>query len=786
MRNLPIAYGNSCYAKRWANKTITFDALCTRLETTIRTSETQEEYPKLAKVEKDRIKDKGGFVAGLLKDNLRRVETVISRSMISLDADKASKDLIENFTSIIKYKACLYTTHSHTTNIPRCRIIIPLLRDVTPDEYVAISRYLASDLGIDMFDECSYRVHQLMYWPTTPSNGEYIFKETTHQWLDPDIYLGSHPNWRDFSLLPTSSKESILIKPSGKKAGDPLAKKGIIGAFCKAYSITEALETFLSNIYQPSKIEGRYDYIPGTSAAGVLIYDDKFIYSHHASDPIYGRLLNSFDLVRIHLFGKLDEETPESITKAPSYTEMISFALNDEKVKQIITKEKLENAGIDFKDNIEWSKKLELDRKGNILDSLNNLVLIILNDENLQDIKYNLLTSAIEVIGSVPWQQNKPGWSDIDFANLKVYISNAYKIYAPNKSKDALLSVAANRSFHPIKDYFASLPKWDGESRVDEILIKYLGAEDSEYTRAVTRKTLIAAVARIYEPGIKFDSVPILNGPQGIGKSTLFSYLGKAWFSDSLTLTDMKDKAGAEKLQGYWILELGELAGMKKADIETVKSFISRNDDKYRVSYGINVESHLRQCIIVGTTNAENGFLRDITGNRRFWPVEVSGNSELKPWHLTKNIVDQIWAETLIKYYLGENLFLEGELAKDAQLSQSKAMESDDREGLVKAYLDTPIPKNWDDLDLGERRDFISGFGSEVEGYPREKVCNLEIWCECFQKNAADLKKSDSYEIAAIMRKMNDWTDKRSDGQSRYLFKIYGRQRYYHRIKEEK
>ena len=195
--------------------------------------------------------------------------------------------------------------------------------------------------------------------------------------------------------------------------------------------------------------------------------------------------------------------------------------------------------------------------------------------------------------------------------------------------------MASERAYHPVKEYLDALPEWDGVKRTDTLLTDYLGAEDSAYTRAVIRKTLAAAVARIYQPGTKFDSVLILNGPQGIGKSTLFARLAGAWFSDSLTLTDMRDKSGPEKLQGYWILELGELAGMKKTDVETVKSFLSRVDDKYRASYGLNVESHPRQCVIVGSTNTESGFLRDITGNRRFWPVRVNGESVKKPWQIS-------------------------------------------------------------------------------------------------------------------------------------------------------
>ena len=294
----------------------------------------------------------------------------------------------------------------------------------------------------------------------------------------------------------------------------------------------------------------------------------------------------------------------------------------------------------------------------------------------------------------------------------------------------------------------------------------------------LSQLSLFLAVARIYEPGIKFDSVPLLNGPQGIGKSTFYAKLAGRWFSDSLTLTDMKDRAGCEKLQGFWILELGELAGMKKADVETVKSFISRTDDKYRMAYGITVESHPRQCIIVGSTNAENGFLRDVTGNRRFWPIRTPGTGPKKPWDLTHAEIDQIWAEALSVYLAGEKLYLQGEDSIIAANEQKNAMESDDREGLVRRYLDTLLPENWGEMNLYDRRNFLNGndFGA---GYQpgtvrREKVCNLEIWCECFQREASQMKKQDSYEISAIMQKVEGW-----DKGDRYYFDIYGRQRFY-------
>ena len=172
-------------------------------------------------------------------------------------------------------------------------------------------------------------------------------------------------------------------------------------------------------------------------------------------------------------------------------------------------------------------------------------------------------------------------------------------------------------------------------------------------------------------------------------QDTLIACLGGEWFSDSLALSDMNDKTAAEKLQGYWILEIGELAGMKKADIDKVKAFISRQDDKYRASFGRRVTPHPRQCVFFGTTNSENGYLRDITGNRRLWNVKVTGQGKYKPWDMTNEVVQQIWAEVAEIAKAGEKLYLDADLEAFAKQEQREAMEQDDREGIVRNYLDT-------------------------------------------------------------------------------------------------
>lgn len=781
---MKIAYGNSRMDKKWKNTDISWEDFCSRVKTTQRTTETVEEYRKMRKGGQDSIKDVGGFVGGHLKDGRRKKGNVLSRSMLTLDMDYGTSTIWEEISTFFPYQCCIYSTHKHTPEHPRLRLIIPLFHDVGEEEYAAVSRMVAKEIGIDLFDDTTYEPERLMYWPSTSRNGIFVYEEKDGSLLDPDIFLNKYDDWRDTSTWPVSSRQSEVINRSLKEQADPLSKEGVIGTFCRTYSVSSAIDRFLKDIYEPSVMAGRYDYIPADSSAGVILYDDKFAYSHHATDPASGRLLNAFDLVRIHKFAHLDDRATESTppSKLPSFINMCEFAIQDDEVKAQFTKERMEQATIDFTED-NWQTALELDKQGKIKDTLDNIVLIIRNDSELESIAFNKHRDGIDARDGLPWEQMKGGWNDSDNAALKVYLSNKYGIYSPTKTKDAILAVAAERSYHPIKEYLDHLPDWDEIDRVETLLIDYFNATDNSYTRAVTRKMMVAAVARIVQPGTKFDSVLILNGPQGIGKSTFFAKLAGDWFSDSLTLTDMKDKAGPEKLQGYWILELGELAGMRKTDVEVVKSFISRSDDKYRASYGVNVESHPRQCIIVGSTNAESGFLRDITGNRRFWPVRISGDGKRKAWQMSVYDVEQIWAETLVLYAKGEKLYLEGSDVELATNEQADAMESDEREGLVRSYLDTLLPDDWNALSLYERRNYLNGseFGGEsrVGTVERTLVCNMEIWCECFGRDASAMKPADSYAIAGIMKKINGWNKYQGNKNGTSNFPIYGRQRCY-------
>jgi predicted P-loop ATPase len=787
-RKYSIAVGNSCEAKFWANEEVTFDELCQRLSNTKYTSETVEQYKHFNKEERNKAKDNGGFVGGKLKGTKRGVSEVLFRSMLTLDLDKAKLGFIDKFTAESKYLSCLYTTHSHTKEEPRCRVIVPLSRDVTPDEYNAIARLFASQFGIEQFDACSFRIAQLMFYPTTPKNGEFIFKKIEGKVLNPDKFLADYPMWHDISTLPLTPDE--LPKNNvqrGRKKKDPTELKGVIGAFCRAYTVQEAIETYLSDVYEPTDKNNRYSLKSADSKGGLIIYDDKYAFSHHATDIACGRELNAFQLVMLHLFGSDNNDAVKKMKEVARDDERVRTQLildngefdEDEINDDGQSKSPIVSKAKPIKD---WISKLSIGIDGAIENTSKNLEIILENDKNLQGFAYNELSNRVEVIGRVPWDRPKANrfWREADESQLRLYIDKKYIEFKERNFEVAFNSIVDNRRFHPVRDYLDSLPKWDGVKRVEEVFIKFLSADDNDYTRAITKKTFAACVARAYHPGTKFDSIPVLDGAQGIGKSTLIKYLaGEEFFSDNLSLTDMNDKTAAEKIQGNWLIEIGELSGMKKADIEKVKSFVSTTDDKYRASYGRVVESHPRQCVIFATVNGDGrGYLRDITGNRRFWIVKCNQTLQKRMWDENdKNYRDQFWSEAKEIYESGEELYLEGSLLDIATDYQNEALEQDERVGIVEQYLNRLLPKNWHEMDLYKRRSFLNGddFICEKGTIQRTEVSNAEIWCECFGKSQSDLKSSDSYQLAAIMKQIGGW-ERTSTIRN---LPIYGRQRIY-------
>lgn len=790
MQKLIIATGQSRTSKLWKNTEYTWEELVQRLQTTTRTPETQGEYINMNKSKQDAVKDIGGFVGGKLKNGRRKADSIDKRYLLTLDADYATSDFMDGLEMFFNFSWCIYSTHKHTPEKPRLRLLIPLSRPCNPDEYEAVARRIAADIGIDMFDDTTYQATRLMYWPSTSIDGDYMFGHEDNKPLDVDEVLARYDDWHDISSWPTSSRTLKVKERLLKKQEDPTAKNGIVGAFCRTYTVDEAIAKFIPDSYVQCSIPDRYTYTNGSTAAGAVVYEDgKFIFSNHATDPISGQLCNAFDLIRIHKFSDLDDEASEGTptVKLPSYLHMQEFASKDDKVKIKIHHERMEALKSDFSElvsdeeeyNEDWVLNLAANKNGQYSPTIDNVKIILEFDPVFRKkIRFNEFTKKYKIFGAMPWnkEDKERDWTDADDAGLRHYIEKGYGIKGKSVIEDAWTLTANENKFHPISDYLNDLI-WDGVPRLDNLFIDYLGAEDTEYVKTVTRKTLVAAVARVFVPGVKYDQMVVLVGPQGCGKSQIIKRLGKDWFSD--TLTTIQGKEAYEQIQGFWIIEIAELAAMRKQEIEAIKHFTAKSEDAYRAAYGHHVETYKRQCIFFGTTNKYE-FLRDMTGNRRFWPIDVDPKKATKDmWQeLEADTIDLIWAEAIELFKKGEKIYFDDEKLKAmAEEEQDRHLEESPLAGDVKKYLEKLLPEDWESYDMSARRSFYQGndFGTKVDGtVERERVCPLEIWCELFNGDKKDFNSQRSREFREIILKTGEWE------QMKYPLRfgeLYGNQR---------
>ena len=799
MRKYKIAIASKRYDTTYKNQEMDWQTFLSKISQPVITKETQAEYSQLPKKKQDAIKDVGGFVAGYLRDGKRSNLNVHSRSMATLDIDFGSADFISQAREKLPCAWAVYSTHKHRPEKPKYRLIIPLNRDVTPEEYEPLARKIAERFGMDLFDDTTYQPARLMYWPSCSSDGQYVYETADGPDLDVNAVLAEYVDWSDATAWPVSSRLPAARSRAMKKQGDPLEKDGVIGAYCRAhFPIQSLIESELSEVYTPGA-GGRYTYAAGHTSNGVVIYDDRFAYSNHGTDPASQQLCNAFDLMRIHRFRDLDEDAEPGtpVGKLPSYQAMMAEATKDRATRVELNRAQQEALQDEFGDmttgtkksikakpestdepeDWTWTADLEVNKKGQNEQTIANVVLILQKDPRLQGIGgYDEFHDQCYKSGSLPWWEYQPGrtgWNDADDAGLRYYLERYYQISNIQKIRDGLSIVQQERKYHPVRDWLNSLPEWDGVCRVDTLMIDYHGVNDTEYARVVTRKAIVALVKRVFEPGCKFDNVLTLVGPkQGTGKSTTFKILGGEWFND--TFSTVTGKEAYEALAGSWVIEMAEMSATRKADIEAQKQFISKSSDRYRKAYARNVTDNPRQCVFFGTTN-DTEFLRDYSGNRRFWPLLVGEQPATKSvWQDLSKERDQIFAEALELYRAGEDIeYLGKELEQSAREAQEEFRFKGSREEIIAGYLERKITEDWYTRDIGSRAEFIEdGEEGTVE---RKRVCALEVWCEALGGRRNALPNMDLREINLILSNLG-WIKRKVHLRGD---KYYGRQKYF-------
>lgn len=780
-----IAVGESRRSTQWKNKEVLWSQLVERLSIPTKTPETVDEYRGFAKSKRDEIKDVGGFVGGSLKGGRRKAEAIMQRRLLTLDLDDVPRnaDPWDTVVLVLGCAAVLYSTHSHRPEAPRLRLVMPLSRPVSPEEYSAIARKVAQDIGIDMCDDTTYEPHRLMYWPSASINAEYRYEVEDGPWLNADEQLARYVDWHDPSEWPISSRRAEALHRLASHQESPLEKNGIVGAFCRVYDIHDAIEHFLPDTYEKYD-DNRYTYKGGSTSGGLVLYDNGvFAYSHHGTDPASGKLCNAFDLVRIHLYGNLDDDTSPGTPshKMPSFMKLQDEAMQIPEVREELAKanfERLKDRFDDPDEDYDWVGQLTCNKNGKFDNTINNVQLIMEHDAGLRGkYFYDTFKERMTVCGDLPWcklaDRMTTTWTDTDDAGLRNFLEIKYEIVNTMKIGDAVLLAMQSCMRHPVREYLLSL-KWDGVARADTIFIDYLGAEDTEYTRTVTRKALIGAVARIMQPGCKHDHILVLVGPQGCRKSTTLAKLGKSWFSDSFYT--VQGKEAYEQIQGFWLIEMGEMAATRKAELESIKQFVSKQSDSYRAAYAKRTQEHPRQCAFFGTTN-DDEFLRDATGGRRFWPVTVTDKGRETGDYFTAEIVDQVWAEIVMRYSAGENWYLDNaKIEAVARQIQDAHTEMNGKQGLLEQFVERLLPKDWATRNLSQRLAYWNdGFDDEKQaGTERRKaICALEIHCELFGGTVKDYTPQKTREYNAMLKRLPGWK-----ARSRINYgEIYGQQR---------
>ena len=770
-RKITISSAGSRKSTLWPSQDLMWSEFIEKLRVPVRGQETLAEYSKLVKASQDELKDVGSFVGGTLRDNRRKATHVINRHLVTLDLDNIPTSGTDDVLKRVEGLGCAYVAYStrkHSDYKPRLRIVLPLHVEVEADKYEPIARKVADIIGINFADPTTFQAERLMYWPSASSDSQFVFQFADKPFLDGEAALGMYQDWRNVSEWPHVQGEDQKQVKLAAKQGNPLERPGIVGVFNRQYDIYSAIDKFIPGIYAPTDVDSRLTYLEGSTSGGAVVYQDgMYLYSHHATDPCSQKLVNAFDLIRLHKFHELDDdakaETP--INKMPSFLAMAKFAKADGKVAEAMQVESHERLLADFKlteSDKSWFQQLAFDEDNKLLPYESNVAWIVGNEFN-GVFKADDFSKKVYVLKELPWS-NKPvprEYTDADAAELAAYIQTKYRIANQSPRKEGIKIAISRTVVDEAIEWADSIPVWDGTHwdgvSIDSAFIKFLGVPDDAYHRAVSRITFMAIYARAKYPGIKYDNMVILAGKGNVGKSTFIKNLSprEDWFSDSTTSFTGDD--AATNIQGILISETPEWDLLDRKDKKALKGFISKKSDRFRAKYGTHAKDHPRRGVYFATSN-ESNLLVDKT-NRKLLVMHVDDSkSTFRNDDLIK-YMPQLMAEAKALFKGDKSLRLPEDVLLRAKEVERNSMEIDPWEGIIFDFLEKKIPENYNSLDVSMRRSFYSdgeGFTFEGSLIDRDEVCALEVWEVCFNGHKA-MSQRDARRINAHIRSLPNW-----------------------------
>ena len=671
----------------------------------------------------------------------RSSRTVMSRSALVLDADHPTPDLMDRWDLVFGYAYVAHTTYNSAPDAPRYRIIIPTDREMAPDEYWAVAEAVMALVGAEQWDPSCRQAARFMFKPSAQEPGWF------QRWVVDGDPLPVDEFLKDYD--PDLADREMPTPHRNKR--DPFELDGVIGAFNRAYTDTDDLIEAYSLPYERSGSE-RWQLTGARGAAGMGPMGPGLWFSHHTGDPAAGRACSAFDLVRVHRFGELDREASAQtpINRLPSYGAMVDLAAEDPRVTA-------ELVGVDFADEVSersWRLDLKLDKRGVPRDEIVNWDLIRENDPLFSHLIFNEFTLAVECTADLPWRplaRGGPGFSSADRAALSHYIEREYRVRPGRWLVDELVATTAQQHYvNPVRDYLDSLT-WDGTPRVETCLP---GVEPTVFTRMVARKSLVAAVARIYDPGCKWDHTLVLQGLEGLGKSWWVDRMSRG---HTATLGRLGDKDTLLTMQRSWIMLADEGMSLKKADWDALKEFLTRTEDVFRIPFERHAEAHPRHCVIWTSINDET-FLRNQQGNRRFLVVQCKNRVDFEL--LTDEYIGQVWAEAVHYYRAGERLFLDDTESTVAAQEREQFTEEDALVGVIQEYLDTLVPADWETRSPEARQVWLANNADGIERgtEPIQRACSTQIWVEALGNRVGNHRRTDLLEVTNALKHIEGWS----------------------------